>query len=169
MRYDVTTETENAVQDNERDYNLGMNNFKINCLGKDFGSTLVIDFYYDRIYDTSDWNYIKYNTTKGLYEEMNTSAYEYLTLSNGVIDVTVVRLTLTDGGVYDMDGVANGEIVDPSGPSVLSTVTYSTYDKLPTVPNTGYLSSGQNGRNYVILGLNLALGLVIVKRMKFSN
>jgi hypothetical protein len=29
--------------------------------------------------------------------------------------VTVVTYTVTDGGVLDTDGVANGEIVDPAG------------------------------------------------------
>jgi hypothetical protein len=30
----------------------------------------------------------------------------------------VVSYSITDGGIYDEDGVANGIIVDPSGPSV---------------------------------------------------
>jgi len=35
----------------------------------------------------------------------------------------VVTLTLTDGGAGDEDGVANGVIVDPGGPSVVATAT----------------------------------------------
>lgn len=123
LRYDVTFESDNSTQDNARDYSLGMNNFSIKCSGKSFGSTMVIDFYYDKVYDTSLWEYVKYDTLTNSYVVMDASAYEYLTINNGTKDVTVVRTTLTDGGIYDMDGVANGEIVDPSGPSVLASVT----------------------------------------------
>ncbi len=102
--------------------------------------TITIDFYYDRVYDTSAWEYIKYDTILDAYRAVDSAAYQYLTLNNGDIDVTVVRLTLTEGGEYDMDGVTNGVIVDPSGPAIPiqptspSPVTTSS----PSTPNTGF-------------------------------
>jgi hypothetical protein len=34
------------------------------------------------------------------------------------LDVTVATYQITDGGIYDEDGIVNGIIVDPSGPSI---------------------------------------------------
>ncbi len=41
------------------------------------------------------------------------------------VNGSVVSLTLTDGGMGDQDGIANGTITDPSGPVVTSTPTHT--------------------------------------------
>jgi hypothetical protein len=65
---------------------------------------------------------------------LNAPVAQYWKLQHGVwtqlTDATIngndVRFTLTDGGVGDADGVANGTIVDPGGPAVvLPRVTFA--------------------------------------------
>lgn len=137
--YDITSESSNVSQDSQRDYALGMNNFIIDCGSK--AVTVTIDFYYDKVYDTSAWEYIKYDTILDEYRVVDSAAYQYLTLNNGDTDVTVVRLTLTEGGEYDMDGETNGMVVDPSSPTFpIETTTASKVNNpaASNTPNTGF-------------------------------
>jgi hypothetical protein len=53
--------------------------------------------------------------------------------------VTTVMLNLTDGGLGDADGEANGTIVDPGGPTVsasTTSITMSDFNQRATGPNT---------------------------------
>ncbi len=55
----------------------------------------------------------------------NTKWYKYDAIDETMVEMTssisisgnVVTLTITDGGIGDMDGVVNGVIIDPSGPA----------------------------------------------------
>ncbi len=62
-------------------------------------------------------------TTNGItgYAKYNETTHVWTTLPSGnvVISTGRIDLTLTDGGVGDDDGVANGRIVDPGGPAII--------------------------------------------------
>ena len=77
------------------------------------GSTETVTLFLDQQYDSTTWEWRKLNTTY--------SAVSDVTYGTGVVGsntVTTVTYTITDGGTNDIDGVANGVIVDPTGPGV---------------------------------------------------
>ncbi len=45
---------------------------------------------------------------------------------------TKIDFTLTDGGIFDRDGLANGEIIDPSGPALFSVIENPPQNNLDT-------------------------------------
>ena len=49
--------------------------------------------------------------------------------------VTTLSYSVTDGGVSDADGLANGVIVDPAGPAIPQTAAASV--SAASAPNTG--------------------------------
>lgn len=132
-RYDVTPESSNALQDGSRDYTLGMNNFEIDC--GDAGSTAEVTFFYDKLYDISNWEYIKFDETQNLYRTLASPAAVFSVANNGVSDVTVVKLVIVDG-TEDDDNLNSGIVADPSGPSV-ATVQPSTTQNDNTLAQTG--------------------------------
>jgi hypothetical protein len=103
-----------AVQDGQFDYDFGLWDFEIQCGAP--GSTADIQIYLDTTYDTSDWIYRKYNERTQTYTDIS-SIVTYTTETVGTTPVTVINYSITDGGIYDEDGIANGTIIDPSGPS----------------------------------------------------
>lgn len=126
--YAVNPESENAVFDGSRDYPLGFNNFKLDCGDK--GQTAVLDIIYDKAYNTSCWEWVKFNTITNNYMVIPVGAnLSYRTDSNGR---TVAQLSLLDGGIYDMDGEINGQIVDPSGPAPIANCPATTTPTTPT-------------------------------------
>jgi hypothetical protein len=94
-------------------------NFKTNTW-----ATVNIKIYLDTVYDTSNWKYKKYNETTEIHTDIS-PIVTYVTETVGIIPVTVIMYSVTDGWIYDDDGVANGEIIDPSGPTV-STVAQTS-------------------------------------------
>jgi hypothetical protein len=109
------TESALNVQDSLYDYELWLWNFELKC-GTPWRSA-DIHIVLDKEYDTSSWVYRKYDELTEQYTDMS-SIVSYSTKNVGTHTVTVISYTLSDGGLYDQDGVANGVIVDPSGPSV---------------------------------------------------
>ena len=126
--YVVNPESENATFDGSRDYPLGFNNFKLDCGDK--GQNAVLDIIYDKTYNTSCWDWVKFNTITNNYMVIPVGAnLSYRTDSNGR---TVAQLSLLDGGIYDMDGEINGQIVDPSGPAPIANCPATTTPTTPT-------------------------------------
>jgi hypothetical protein len=112
------------AQDSEFDYDLGLWDFEIACTNT--GATANIQIYLDKTYDTSSWVYRKFNEVTDIYTDIS-SIVNYTTETvwtwSLAVDVTVINYSITDGGTYDEDGVANAIIIDPSGPSVPVVVT----------------------------------------------
>jgi hypothetical protein len=73
------------------------------------GATVLVTLYFSEALETTEW--YKYSQAAG-WEDYSAYAVFY-TPSDGGTEVT---LTLEDGGIGDADGIANGIIVDPSGP-----------------------------------------------------
>ena len=102
------------VQDPDNDYFLGLTDFRIRCV--EVGGSADVTVYWEGDFNTNTWEYRKFATDTGY-----TSFEDQVTYGKEIINgqtVTTVRYTLTDGGIGDADGIANGEIYDPVGPTV---------------------------------------------------
>lgn len=133
--------------DSSFSYPHGMFEFSADCGGS--GSTFTVKQYY---YDVDPANFVvrKYNT--------NTQAYgtiEGATITQQTIDgrtVTVAQYQITDGGPLDMDGQANGSIVDPAGIGVA--------DQTPALAATGQPVAQLIALAVIALSFSLLIPLV---------
>lgn len=141
--FSVLKEANLPTQNNTLDFPVGLNSFTVSGLTPGATSNVVV--YYDKIYDTSQWTYMKYNASNGTYLNMN-SIVTYGTAFVGGTNVTTASYSLVDGGIYDEDGVANGVIVDPAGPSMPGVQS----------PNTG-IESINTTTPYILISLALIL------------
>ena len=66
--------------------------------------------------------YRKHNEITDTYTDIS-SVVTYTIETVGTIPVTVINYSVTDGGVNDDDGIANGVIIDPSGPAIIIPTT----------------------------------------------
>ncbi len=111
------------VQDPSYDYPVGLVDFEVKCTNP--GESANITIYYTKQYDTSLWKYKKYNSEGKEYSDIS-SIVTYGTVNVGSTKVTTVSFSVTDGdSVTDEDGISNGFIIDPSGPAVLTSGSYS--------------------------------------------
>lgn len=71
---------------------------------------------FDRVMDTSNWTMEKYDPITDTYIDYS----PYVTVSNQYIGYlrTVLEWSIYDGGLGDSDGIVNGYISDPIGPSI---------------------------------------------------
>ena len=114
--YLVSKESELNSQDPGFTYPVGLNDFRLECTSPGMSTTVV--FYYDKVYDTADWVYRKYDSSTGEYRDI-TSVVSFGTATVDGRDVTTVTMQMRDGDAQtDDDGVVNSVIVDPSGPAV---------------------------------------------------
>ena len=101
------------VQDPDADYFLGLTDFRVRCDHP--GGSTTVTIFYDQDYDTARWQFRKFDGTQySSFEDHVT----YGTASNGEQIVTTVSYEITDGGIGDSDGIANGIIHDPVGPAL---------------------------------------------------
>ncbi len=120
-------ESSMSVQDPDHEYPLGLHGFNVDCTG--VGATVNVTYYWDKVYDTSKWTYRKFNAAQNKYLDFN-SRVTYGTATLGAQTVTTVSYSVTDGGEFDGDGIANGRILDPVGPTtavLAATGSRSTY------------------------------------------
>ncbi len=112
----------NSVKDAGYDYPTGLMNFTLECT---VGATATITQYFYGDFDASDFIARKYNPDTNSYTTIPGAALSNVTI--GGESALKIVYSVTDGGDLDQDGIANGTIVDPSGPgqSVVGT------------PNTG--------------------------------
>jgi hypothetical protein len=123
LSVDASAESTLSSQDSGHSYPVGLVNFMAECDTP--GSTVTVSQYF---YDLPSTNLIA--------RKFSEASSSYNTISGAVITeqviggrtVTKVTYQVTDGGSLDEDGVANGVIVDPSGPTEQNTVG---------APNTG--------------------------------
>ncbi|MEE9309562.1 MAG: Ig-like domain-containing protein, partial [Cocleimonas sp.] len=113
--YDVLGEPSLSTQDALFSYPVGLNDFKLLCANA--GDSATVKFYYDKEYDTSTWNFRKFDTNGAVYADITTGVV-YATEDVNGTTVTTATYTLTDGGVKDSDGLINSEIIDPAGPAI---------------------------------------------------
>lgn len=145
----IAAESANAATDEKYTYPLGLMDFSIDCSTP--GGTATVTQYYFGASASPNMVLRKYNSVTNTYQTLPGA-----TLTNvqiGGQSAIKVVYSITDGGLLDEDGVANGTIVDPAGLAVLSdTITAPTTDSTPGVPNTGFASHS--------MGLYYAAGLI---------
>lgn len=106
----VEAESNNNVQDSGFNYSQGLVNFTADCGTS--GYTTTVKLYHYGI-DESDFVLRKHNPNTNAYFTVNGA-----TIAAEIIDgskVLVATYQITDGGELDIDGAANGTIVDPVG------------------------------------------------------
>lgn len=114
--------------------------FAFTATGVPIGGTEAFELYVP--YNTAIVGALKQNRTTGKWEDVATSVTHVGTTK------TKITFSLTDGGAYDADGLANGQIQDPVVPFVLAT-------GVPTLSEWGML---------LLSGLLLATGLTLSRR-----
>ena len=117
----IKSRTENELlEDEELEFPVGLWDYQISCINSDttpnIGATAIVKIYLDKLYDTTDWVFYKYNGSQ--YDDIS-EIITYGTHSIGGDGVTTITYSITDGGLYDQDGVADGTIIDPSGPGIV--------------------------------------------------
>ena len=113
--FEVVAESSLSVADPDYDYPVGLNDFVLTCNSP--GDSAQVVFYYDQEYDATDWAFKKYDTNGNEYSDI-TDTVTFGTADVNGTTVTTATYTVTDGGVGDIDGEANGTIVDPAGPAI---------------------------------------------------
>jgi len=118
-----TKESDLEVQDAVFSYPKGLVNFTLNNCAQ--GATVTVSLTFTGNIDLSGLVGRKYNSANHSYTSISGAIIDHTTL-NGQ-PATRVTYQITDGGVLDQDGQANGTIVDPAG------IGYSPIG----APNTG--------------------------------
>ncbi len=110
---DVKPESANASTDNGFNYPAGLMGFTVEC-GTPGATTTITQYYYGS-YDAPLVVARKYNAPHNTYATIPGATAENVVIGgNQVLKVTYA---ITDGSDLDEDGIANGTIVDPSGPA----------------------------------------------------
>lgn len=86
-----------------------MTGFSLYCATS--GVTVPVTIIFDKVYDTSSLSLRHYNSTNSTYSTV--TGVTFGTVTVGGVTKTTAKYNVTDGGVLDTDGVANGIIVDP--------------------------------------------------------
>ncbi len=150
-------ETDLADTDPDYDYPLGLHGFLVDCTV--VGGTVDVTYYWDQEYDTTDWNYRKYIATQNTFVDFD-DQITYGTAVVGGNTVTTVAYSIVDGGAYDGDGLVNGQILDPAGPSLLAEATTTT-GGAAGAPNTGLQSTSIWSSAAMLVGGFTLAGLTI--------
>jgi hypothetical protein len=134
-----------------------MTGFNLYCDG--VGQTVPVTIIYDKKYDTSGWVLRHFDTATHTYATINGAVFGTTTI--GGMAKTTVTYNVTDGGVNDSDGVANGVIIDPVGPAKLP----------PLAPDTGFGRSNTGQTTVVYYALValivMSLGASMRRRQDF--
>jgi photosystem II stability/assembly factor-like uncharacterized protein len=101
-------EAANGTQDVDYTYPAGLVNFTAGCGTNSFTSTVKL-FYYN----LADNNLVLRKYKSPTYSTISGATKQSLTI--GGQSVLSVTYSVTDGGLLDADGTANGTIVDPAG------------------------------------------------------
>lgn len=120
----ASAESAQDITDSGYEYPAGLMHFIAECATP--GSTITVTQYFYGL-SSDSITARKYNSVNSAYSTIDGATVSEVTI--GGQTVTKVSYQLTDGGLLDEDGIANGVLVDPSGPG---------YNNAGT-PNTGFL------------------------------
>lgn len=144
----ITSMESQTTRDHNYSYPAGLVNFSLTGCGAVGFTTTVTQYYYGLT--GTDYVLRKYNPVTKKYTTITGA-----TISNIVIDgqsVVKVSYDITDGGLLDQDGQANGEIVDPAGLA----------QSVVGAPNTGF-SRALDTMKILLTGIIL-IGVVIATK-----
>ncbi|MCA9329652.1 hypothetical protein KDA11_03320, partial [Candidatus Saccharibacteria bacterium] len=106
----VNSEDNNTIKDAGFNYTTGLVNFAADC--GEFGATSTVNIYqYGIIKDGLTLR--KYNPNTLAYFSIDESSVTDLIIDQKMVVVASYRVT--DGGVLDVDGEVNGQVIDPVG------------------------------------------------------
>ncbi|HJQ07863.1 MAG TPA: choice-of-anchor U domain-containing protein [Candidatus Saccharimonadales bacterium] len=128
-------------------YPLGLLDFTADCGTP--GYTATITQYY---YDPPGNNFVLRKFVNGSYQTVSGATISTTTISGR--QVLVVSYQVTDGGVLDDDGTANGVIVDPAGPAVAAAST--------SAPGVGAPDTGLPQVNMLVFASAFLVGIGLV-------
>lgn len=127
----VSPESSNSVADADYSYPTGLVNFTATCLAGP-GATATITQYHYGSFDAAKMVARKYDTVHHTYADLPTATLATVTIAGR--PVLRLQYQITDGSAWDADGLANGVIVDPTGPALQNT---SLAAPAVATPNTG--------------------------------
>jgi hypothetical protein len=119
--------SESGKDDPDYTYPHGLFEYELACAQKGQGAEVTI--YLDTVYD-EDWAWRKFNRFGLVYATVGERA-QFGTAQVGDHTVTTITYPITDGDDLDEDGVANGIILDPSGPGVSTKASWYWWLLLP--------------------------------------
>jgi hypothetical protein len=162
---DVLAESASADQDSAYSYPVGLMDFKLDCGTP--GYTADIAQYY---FDANDQNYIvrKYDTRNNSYSTIEEATVTTETI--GGKSVVKASYEIKDGGALDMDGIEDGNIVDPAGLAVADDGSSQAVNGSGILSNltNGLASTGESVKT--LIGVALALvatsGIVIFRKYR---
>jgi hypothetical protein len=109
-------ESDLAAEDASYIYPVGLNGFELVCANP--GDSADVTYYYDQVYDTSEWVFRKFDSLGNACSDISDIATYAVVDVNGT-DVTTISYTVTDGDPQtDEDGLVDGLVHDPSGPGI---------------------------------------------------
>jgi hypothetical protein len=128
----ITNESSNTTADAGFSYPAGLMNFTINCGTPSFIAT--VNQYY---YNATDSSFVlrKYNPNSHAYSTISSASLSQVTIGGQTL--TKATFQITDGSALDMDGTANGVIVDPAGLALAAGTSTSSGDLADTGENAG--------------------------------
>ena len=130
----IAPESGGASADGVYTYPAGLMNFEMDCAAP--GDTATVVQYFYGSYNAAQIAARKYNAIAGTYQTIPGSVVSNVTIGGQAALKIVYQIT--DGGPLDQDGLADGTIIDPAGPAVLSAaVTAPTMPTTPGTPDTG--------------------------------
>ncbi|MDD5214178.1 MAG: Ig-like domain-containing protein [Methylococcales bacterium] len=99
----------------------------------------------------------------GYLKQNNTGQWVKLPITLGGDTTKTISFTLTDGGIFDKDGVKNGTIVDPGGPTVLANVpllaqftdTVKTLAETDSILTTSGKLTSTNAEKFTVTAQNV--------------
>ena len=121
----VASEASKPTQDSGYNYPSGLLNFSATCGSAGFTAT-INQYYYGA--STNSLTARKYNPVTHAYFTIPDSSVSKIAIGGQM--VTKISYQVTDGGMLDVDAIANGTIVDPAGPA----------ESVAATPNTGVRS-----------------------------
>ena len=134
--FEIIQESSLERQDTAAEYFVGLHDFELEC--GNLADSVDVAVYWDRLYDTDNWIYKKYNARTNEYSFID-DRVRLETVSIAGTAKTVSRYVLRDGGDLDTDGETNARIIDPAGPALIA--VFAGQEDQDLVRTGGYTST----------------------------
>lgn len=158
---------QDSLVDLEYDYPIGLFDFRVAC--ENTGDTAAVTYILDQEYETSDWEWRKFNPTTQIYSNMQ-DRVTYSTVTIAGTTKTTATFSVTDGQTLDDDAQANATILDPSGPAVATpTLPELEIEEDKEEDKEDVAELEETGSAGVLVSLGLAVALIAVSGVALSK
>jgi hypothetical protein len=100
--------------------------------------------------------------TTGSCPAANDSSWQSGLIEGG----TCIKLSIEDGSVNDLDGLANGKVVDPSGIAVVKPASTPTPTPTPSPTPSNPSGGGSSGGSSTLYLMLMLIAMVYIRRLK---